>query len=238
MQGDFVPFKLFGVPHLSALALIVIGGFGFSFLARRSRSESQIQVFTIIVASVSVAGVVIRNVYRFWTDQLTLIYDLPMQLCDWAYIALWVAFLTRNQTAYELAYFWGLAGTLQSTITPVLGQGYPTVKFIQYFLLHGGIIMGVIYLTLGLRRRPRPGVLLRVFLWSQLFPLVVIPLNMYIGANYGFLMEKPDGPTLLDYFGPWPYYILIMEAAGVLSCCLYYSPFLVSDYLRARRASN
>ena len=47
-------------------------------------------------------------------------YALPMQLCDWALVATVIALTLRRQTCFELAYFWGLAGTVQALITPAV----------------------------------------------------------------------------------------------------------------------
>ena len=34
-------------------------------------------------------------------------------------------------------------------------------------------------------------------------------------------------PSLLDFFGPWPWYILALEAAALASFFLYYVPFVL-----------
>ena len=36
-------------------------------------------------------------------------------------------------------------------------------------------------------------------------------LNWQLGTNFGFLARKPVHPSILDYLGPWPYYILVCE---------------------------
>jgi len=51
---------------------------------------------------------------------------MPMQLCDWAMFAVIAALVTRRRGVYELAYFWGLAGTLQAILTPNLRDGFPS----------------------------------------------------------------------------------------------------------------
>src|SRR3954468_4129417 len=89
-----------------------------------------------------------------WRHELRLDYGLPMNLCDWAEIALIMALLTRNQLAYELGYFWGLGGTLQGLLTPPLYYDYPDLQFIFFFIQHGGVIAALLYLTLGTRLRP------------------------------------------------------------------------------------
>ncbi|PYL54984.1 MAG: hypothetical protein DMF29_04770 [Verrucomicrobia bacterium] len=45
---------------------------------------------------------------------------LPLQLCDWAMGVIIVALWTGNRRWLEVAYFWGIGGTLQALITPNL----------------------------------------------------------------------------------------------------------------------
>jgi hypothetical integral membrane protein (TIGR02206 family) len=46
------------------------------------------------------------------------------------------------------------------------------------------------------------------------------------GANYGFLRAKPPQASLLDLLGPWPWYILALDALAVVLFTLLYLPFL------------
>jgi hypothetical integral membrane protein (TIGR02206 family) len=49
--------------------------------------------------------------------------------------------------------------------------------------------------------------------------------NAVYGTNYMYLREKPDVPTLLDLFGPWPVYILVAELFTLAVFALLYLPF-------------
>jgi hypothetical integral membrane protein (TIGR02206 family) len=151
-----------------------------------------------------------------------------MHLCDWTTFVMATALITRRQAWFDLAYFWGLAGTLQAVFTPDLAYDFPHFYFISFNIAHSGIIAGVLYLCLGPGLRPRLASLWRAFLWLQ----------FYLDTNYGYLCRKPSRPSLLDHFGPWPWYVLTLEAAALLSFALYYAPFALRDGFKARRAKN
>jgi uncharacterized membrane protein YwaF len=59
-------------------------------------------------------------------------------------------------------------------------------------------------------------------------------INYLFDANYGYLREKPQRASLLDYLGAWPIYIGGLEIVAALAFFIFYSPFLIADSLRNR----
>jgi len=227
------PFLLFGAPHLVALFLTVATPL---LLAVPSRSHAALDrtVRFGLAAFLAIGWIcwLILFAHRGW---LTLGNALPLNLCDWACIALILALLTRNQLAYELGYFWGLGGTLQGMITPDVAYDFPDPQFLFFFVEHGGIIAALLYLTLGTGLRPRPSSLARVVAATLFYALVAGIANWWLGTNYGFLRAKPPGTTLLSFMSPWPWYIPELVAAGIVSLMVYYLPFAVLDWSRRKR---
>ena len=82
--------------------------------------------------------------------------------------------------------------------------------------------------------RPYPKSLLRVAVVMNLYMLAVFIVNSLLGSNYLYIMHKPETASLIDVLGPWPWYILSIEAIGVAICLLLYLPFFLKD-LAARR---
>ena len=141
-----------------------------------------------------------------------------------------------NQKSYELAYFWALAGTLQGMLTPDVQRDFPDTQFLLFFVFHGGIIAGVLYLTFGLKMRPYPASLPRVIGWTFVYAGVAGLFDWLSGADYGMLRAKPPYPTILDAMPPWPWYIGVLIAMGLASTLVYYAPFYLMDRVRRQPA--
>lgn len=74
------------------------------------------------------------------------------------------------------------------------------------------MIWAAAYLTWGLGIRPN---------WRRYWITVGITatwaataylFNVVTGTNYGYLNRKPPSASLLDLFGPWPWYVLVAIA--------------------------
>ena len=92
------------------------------------------------------------------------------------------------------------------------------------------MVVAAVFLTAGVGIIPRRGAWLRVAGWTFAYAGVAGAINLAFDTNYFYLRAKPGGGSLLDLFGPWPYYIL---GGALLSVVLF---FLLD--LPWRRARN
>ncbi len=152
-------------------------------------------------------------------------YALPLELCHWVMIACVITLFRPSRLASEIAYYWGLAGTLQAAITPDIGRGFPSWEFVLFFWSHGGVLLAIVFLIAGQRFRPEPGSMWRAFAALNVYAVVAGCIDWIFGWNYGYLCAKPLRPSLMDYFGPWPWYLLSLEVIGILSFLLLYLPW-------------
>jgi hypothetical integral membrane protein (TIGR02206 family) len=227
-------FELFGAAHLLALFLTVATPVVISLIARRSGSSTLGRAICYCLAVVLIATEMTVLVASYFYGTLSWEYALPMHLCDWALIATVLTLLWRWQVTYELAFFWALGGSSMAILTPDVQFGFANIGTMLFFVAHCTVVASVLYLTLGMKMRLWPHSLLRVFLISQIYVILTLAVNFALDTNYGYLRAKPRQPSLLDYMGPWPYYIISLEVLGALMLLVVYSPFYIMDRVRAR----
>lgn len=216
MSGEFV---IFGPFHRVVLAVMLAAGLGMGWAFRRyPRGRYVLGAFLAV-------NELTWYVWRLRDEGFRFPEALPLQLCD---LTLWctvAACFTLRRWPFEILYFTGLSGTLLTVMTPELWApplSYPTLYF---FTAHGGVVASALALALSGLKRPEPGSWLRALLSLNLWALGVGLFNLKFGTNYMFLCEKPYSPTLLDFFGPWPWYLVASEALAVTLFFLLWLPF-------------
>src|SRR5947207_7997758 len=158
---------------------------------------------------------------------------LPLQLCDWAMAVIIVALWTGNRRWLEIAYFWGIGGTLQAILTPNLRYGFPDLRFISFFVAHSGIIIGIVFLMLVYGFRPRAIGILRTFVWTEVYFVVAFTIDLLTGENYGFLLHKPEAASLLNVLSDSrSIYLLQFHGLAFLFFAVLYAPFPIVDLAR------
>ena len=217
------PFERFGAAHWTVLAMTAGLGFSLVYSSRRTLGRGRwldrmLAVFLLLLYPTSLG--IGRELGMLNKDNI-----LPCHLCDLAALCGAAALWLRNQRLAELVWFWGLAGTLNGLVTPALSESFPSLRFISFFALHSGVVIAAVYLVAGLGLRPQPGAVWRVFGWMQVYAVLAGAVNYATGSNYGFLRSKPEQGSLLDLLGPWPWYIVGLEALALLLFTLLYLPF-------------
>lgn len=165
-------------------------------------------------------------------------HALPMQLCDWALLAMAGALWFRWQAAFELGYFWGLAGTVQALLTPAIPTTDGWWRLFGFFFSHALIVVSVLHLLLTERCRPSPRALWHAFIGSEVYLVAALLVNAATGANYGFLSHRPAQPTLLDQFSDTRWlYIAQINGLGLLLFAALYLPWWIAARCSRRNGS-
>ena len=146
-------------------------------------------------------------------------------------IAMW----TCRPRWFEVAYFWGIGGTVQAVLTPNLPYGFPDFRFFSFFISHCGIIIGIIFLMLTHHLRPHAVSIVRVFLWTELYFVITLATDHFTASNYGFLLHKPEAKTLLNILSDYrPLYLFEMHLLALAFFTVLYLPFAIYDLARRK----
>ena len=226
-------FQPYGLAHLIVIAVTIVLPFLLASLARTKATEKT------IVAALSLLLIFNYFVYLSLVRQFGAVswkQVLPLQLCDWAMVVVIVALWTHRRRWFEVAYFWGLGGTVQAVLTPNLAFGFPDFRFFSFFISHCGIIIGIIFLMLRYHLRPQALSIVRVFLWTELYFVITLVADEFTGFNYGFFLHKPEAKTLLNLLSDSrPLYLFQMHLLALAFFIVLYLPFLVADLIRGER---
>jgi len=222
-------FYKFSPEHTAAMALIVLAALAFVAIARFARWRHLIKPLNWTLAVIAIGHEAVWIIGAIVLGHWHYSWGLPLQLCDLAIFGIALCLIRHVQWAWELAYFWGLGGSLQAILTPDLGVSFPDIVFIKFFLSHGCTVAGVIYLAVGLRRPIAPISLVRVFLITNIYGGLVLIFNWAAGTNYMYLNHRPTQPSLLDMAGQGLWYYVGLEVMLILSLMFYYLPYLAFD---------
>jgi hypothetical integral membrane protein (TIGR02206 family) len=210
-----LPFLPWGLAHIGALVCTVLAVLRMVWVSRREGSRAvrwQRGLAVVLLAEWPLNALAYAG-----SSELSLQNGLPLHLCDVAAMAAVVGLLWRWRLAAEMAYFFGLTGTLQGLLTPSLAYGFPHLRFFTFFLTHGAVVVAAVTLVVGMGLVPRAWAVLRMLAWLLVYGAVVGLINKLLGTNYGFLCAKPPVASALDFLGAWPWYIAgIVGGAGTM----------------------
>ena len=227
------PFQPYGLPHLTVIFLTIILPLALAAIVHRTRSSRIERAIVGLLSAVLVLNYVVYLIFVRSHSIVTWQQMLPLQLCDWGMVVVIVAMWTGSQRWFEVAYFWGIGGTLQAVLTPNLRFGFPDWRFISFFTSHSGIIIGVVFLMLTRRYRPYPMSIVRTFIWSEFYFVVTLIADELTGFNYGFLLHKPEAFSILNFLSDSrPLYLLEMHGVALLFFLGLYAPFAIFDLVR------
>ena len=232
-------FHAFSPSHLVVIILTIALPFVLALIVHRTKSRILERSICFAISALLLINYV---AYLFVARQFGVSAwpkMLPMQLCDWAMIVIIGALWSGNRRWLEVAYFWGIGGTLQAIITPNLQFGFPDLRFISFFVAHSGIIIGIVFLMLIYGFRPRAIGILRTFAWTEVYFVVAFTTDLLTRENYGFLLHKPEAASLLSFLSDSrPLYLLEFHILAFVFFALLYAPFAIVDLARGKSLRN
>ena len=235
IEASQYPFQAFGPSHLVVIGLTIVLPFLLAFLVHRTKSRRLERSICLVISGLLTINYIAYLIVARQFGVTEWYKALPLQLCDWAMVVIIVALWTGSRRWLEIAYFWGIGGTLQAIITPNLRFGFPDLRFISFFVAHCGIIIGIVFLMLVYGFRPGPKAVLRTFFWTEVYFVVAFTFDLLTGENYGFLLHKPEATSLLSLLSDWrPLYLIQFHLLAFTFFALLYAPFAIVDLFRQK----
>jgi hypothetical integral membrane protein (TIGR02206 family) len=137
--------------------------------------------------------------------------SLPLELCNIGLILSVVLLLTRSKFVYEILFLIALLGATQAIMTPALTYNFPHFRFFHFFFTHMIIVWVVLYFTWVRGYHPTFQSVIKLIFFINLLMLGILMINKRVSGNYWFLRHMPDGKSLLNLLGPYPWYIFSLE---------------------------
>jgi hypothetical integral membrane protein (TIGR02206 family) len=218
---------IFSPEHLVPVALLVVASAGLCTTARRAPGRWTGMVATLIAVAIVVTELSWQP-YVLGNHSWSAAFSLPVQLCDVGGFVAAAALLWRQAVLVEIAYFWGLGGTVQAVLTPDLRDHFPSFPYLQFYATHDLVVLAALFLVIGLGLQPRAGAVRRVFVITLAFAAVVGLLDLVTGGNYLYLRRVPAEGSLLSVMGPWPWYIGVGTLLTLIVLTVLDTPFRFS----------
>ena len=219
-------FETFGLEH----NLYLIGTFTIWFLVLFTGKEilnlEQRRIFVLLLIFITISQELIDDILRWNVGIWNVAEDLPLHMCGISFFTSTYALYSKNQTAFELSYFWGLAGAFQAIITPDFTRFVMDVSLFWNFLSHGLIILNVLWMIVIDNMRCRVGSYLNAIIITNGILFIISIVNSILGGNYWFICEKPGGESPF-IMGEWPLYIIGFQISGILLLGLFYIPMII-----------
>ena len=145
--------------------------------------------------------------YLLYKGIFSMSVSLPLAYCSIMEMFAIFAAIFRSRRCFEFVLFFGITGPLQAFAAPaqvVKGEEY---ILIDYFLTHGLTIFIPIFMAVCMGYTPRKGSIYKVIVGMEIIALIVYLIDIQLGANYMYLVDKPEVSHFLN-FGPWPTYLV------------------------------
>lgn len=201
-------FTAYDASHQAALVVLVVGAVLLVLVGRRLRESDPSDRLGKGLAVTTLAVTLPLQVLYFTPGYWDLQKTLPLQLCDIASLTAAYALWTHRWWAAGLTYYWGLTLTTQAIITPDLAATFPEPVFILYWAMHLIIVWAAIYLTWGRGVVPDWRTYRAAVAITAAWAVAIYAFNVTVGTNYGYLNAKPRAASILDFLGPWPWYVV------------------------------
>lgn len=155
---------------------------------------------------------------------------VPLHLCYFLNlllpIILWKKWFHWLDWIYPIV----MAGCLQALITPDLNQAFPHYYSVRYWLVHTALVQNLLYAIVVYQFRPTFKGIFKCMVALNLYALAVTPVNLLLDTNFLYLRTPAPG-SIMEWFGPWPQYLIALEVLMLILFTVVYLPFGITWWL-------
>jgi len=218
--------KILSGEHLWPIIVALLFSIGVIRVAKKLSSERQKLLIHVMACLISI-GVAAFHIHKYFSSTYDFTKDLPLYLCSLVALLMPIYTYFRSYWMFEILLFWIIAGTLQGSLTPDIAEGFPSLDYFRYWMVHLGLLFIMCYEITIFKRRPQFKSIFKSFGALQLYVVLMMLINYLLQANYFYLNKKPKSASLLDYFGDWPYYLIVTQLIVLPLFLLIYLPFRI-----------
>ncbi len=201
-------FDAFTMEHYLPIMLAFAVGFFAIYIGNKYLNEKAKTALGVLMAIIPFSCVLGRMSYLLYVGNFDPKLDLPFFLCRFMALILPFVFYYRNRFLLGILYFWILAGTMNAIITPDLQQGLGHWEYSLYWVYHTMLIATILYGVFVYKFKVGWKDYRNAVLGTIVFTIFSSIVNFMLKANYNYLSAKPEVASILDHFGPWPWYIV------------------------------
>ena len=218
-------FTLFSTEHFWFIGGGFLGILALTMVSAFLPKYKFAQFSAIVILLIKIAELSYRHIYIGEP-----IYSLlPLHMCNLTLIIAILTMLTKSQKLFQLTYFWCL-GALFAVITPDIKYSFPHPLTLSFYITHFYLLFAAIYGILFFNFKPTFKGWVNSFITLNIFAFIIFFINKKLGTNYLYVNRIPNFSSPLDYFGQWPYYIIVVEIIYLILTYGIYYPFRRKTY--------
>ena len=163
-----------------------------------------------------------EDIVRVFTGYYSINKDLPLQLCSIGVYLGAYNLIYRNQTIFNLIFYWGFVGATNAILTPDGDLFELKIFFFYSQAYHAALIFAVLWMIIKYGMRMEYKSIFQVVLYTNVIVGIITVINFALDSNYMFLRIMPNSisPFLM---GQWPTYILMVQVFSVVLVVLFIS---------------
>ena len=239
--GTEVEFTNFSLAHFVPILLTILTIFLIyknQDKIRDSKYEEKIRYFLAF-------ALIITEMSYYWRliamPELNpnAIDHLPITVCGWIAIFCSYMLIGKNQTLFDISYFWLFAGSIFALITPtVITYTGPTrFRFYQFWVEHTFTFISIFYMIFIHKMRPNIKSMIKAYVGLFVLAVIAYSANQMLGpeANYLFMAKPESTPSILDILPPnFALRLVIMASVITILFGVAYLPWYLKDKKQAK----